>query len=385
MTPVRVGLPPLAQLSPDSELSCVWLDRQGQVVRQQVQRLGQLPAKTPLVCFLHPVDSLLASLDLPPLPNAKMAAAVQCAAQTLMLGDVAAMHVAHGPRDDAGQVAVAWLARQELQQLGRLLRQAGLHLKGLYPVAYGLPVMAGGVGCVFEGHLLLRDSLHTARIQPLLDDGEQAEPGVALHWIGDDAPQGAQPLPSGQRCSGPLPAWGLHAGLQQPVDRRGWGRALGCAVLALTVWVTGLNLYAAREAAQGQQLKAQMMQRVKQAFPELPVILNPLQQARQQLAARQQGAADDPGQAFSRLVLQAGSGMPFMAGSVQRLTFVDGALQLSLLDEARAGSDKGWQDTLAQAGISVSHDADGWTLRPAGEALSTAGDDDGDNSGAEDE
>jgi hypothetical protein len=86
----------------------------------------------------------------------------------------------------------------------------------------------------------------------------------------------------------------------------------------------------------------------------LPVILNPLQQARQQLAARQKGAADDPAQTFNRLVLQAGSGMPSMAGSVERLTFVDGALQLSLLSEARrGGNDQEWQSTLAQAGISV--------------------------------
>ena len=66
-------------------------------------------------------------------------------------------------------------------------------------------------------------------------------------------------------------------------------RLLVAAALALAVWVVGLNLYATREATQGQRLKAQMSQRVKQAFPELPVILNPLQQARQQIAARQSG------------------------------------------------------------------------------------------------
>ncbi|MFJ4196547.1 type II secretion system protein GspL [Pseudomonas sp. NPDC089534] len=386
MKVLRVSLPPLAQLSLESELTAVWLDHQGQVLREDRLRLGQLPKHPPLVCFLHPADSLLATVEMPPLPSAKMSAAVQCAAQTLMLGDGAAMHVAHGPRDDAGQVPVAWLAQQDLQHLGQLLRGTGLSLKGLYPAAYGLPALPGGVGCVFDGHLLLRDGPQAARVQPLFDDGDWAEPGLSSHWIGDDAPQGALALPSDQRWAGPLPAWGLHGGVRQPVDQRGWGRALGFGALALAVWVTGLNLYAAREAAQGQQLKAQMMQRVKQAFPELPVILNPLQQARQQLAARQQGAADDPAQAFNRLVLQAGSGMPFMAGSVQRLVFSDGALQLGLLEDARrTGTDKGWQDTLAQAGISVSDEADGWTLRPAGEAVSGESEQSGDSEGAEDE
>ncbi len=152
----------------------------------------------------------------------------------------------------------------------------------------------------------------------------------------------------------------------------------------MAVWVVGLNLYAAREASQGQQLKSQMNQRVKQAFPELPVILNPLQQARQQLAARHKGAADDPSQNFNRLVLQAATGIPFMAGSVERLTFVDGTLQLGLIADARrTGNDKDWQTTLAQAGISVTADDDGWTLCPASEATT---DESADNSSeAEDE
>jgi hypothetical protein len=113
----------------------------------------------------------------------------------------------------------------------------------------------------------------------------------------------------------------------------------------------------------------------------LPVILNPLQQARQQLAARQKGAAEDPAQPFNRLVLQAGSGMPFMAGTVERLTFVDGTLQLSLLADARRSAndkDKDWQAALAQVGISATADDEGWLLRPSDEvttpttALTTA-------------
>ncbi len=64
------------------------------------------------------------------------------------------------------------------------------------------------------------------------------------------------------------------------------------------MWTVGLNLYAARQADEGQRLKALMSQQVRQAFPELPVVLNPLQQARQQLTVRQTGAAADPASAF---------------------------------------------------------------------------------------
>ncbi|MFW9078668.1 type II secretion system protein GspL [Pseudomonas sp. P2757] len=383
MSQLRVSLPPLAQLSLDSQLNCVWLDRQSQFVRQESKSLEQLPKQSALVCFLHPADSLLASIELPPLPANKVVAAVQCAAQALMLGDSADMHIAHGPRGETGQVQMAWLQKKDLQHLGHLLRETGLSLKGLYPAAYSLPVIEGGVGCLHDDHLLLRESVHVAQVQPLIDDDWQMQTGLPAHWIGDPAPQTGQSLlADSQRWAGPLPGWGLHGGIQQQhQEHRGWGRAIGCCALALAVWVIGLNLYAAREAGQGQQLKAQMSQRVKQAFPQIPVILNPLQQARQQIAAQKQGAADEPGQDFNRLVLQAGIGMPFMAGSVQRLIFADGALQLSLLAEARRG-DKEWQNTLAQAGISVSANDDGWTLRPAGEATATEADD---TSGAEDE
>ncbi|WP_207850133.1 MULTISPECIES: type II secretion system protein GspL [unclassified Pseudomonas] len=392
MSQLRVGLPPLAQLSLDSELDCAWLDRQGQVSREQrltVAQLGQLPKQPPLSAFLHPADSLLASIELPPLPANKTAAAVQCAAQSLMLGDSHDMHIAHSPRDVAGRVQIAWAPRQPLLQLGQMLKQAGLNLRGLYPAAYSLPVLPGTVACRQDGHLLLRESVQAAQVQPLFDEdlGEGLLAcGTPLHWIGAAPPPGAElPMAEAQRWTGPLPGWGLHGAVQQQgTEHRGWGRALGLCALAVAVWVIGLNLYAAREASQGQQLKAQMNQRVKQAFPELPVILNPLQQARQQLAARQKGAAEDPTQVFNRLVLQAGSGMPFMAGSVERLTFVDGTLQLSLLADARrSGNDQDWQGTLAQAGIRATANDDGWLLQPSDEVAPT--DESPDDSGAEDE
>ncbi|MBC3779302.1 type II secretion system protein GspL [Pseudomonas sp. SWRI99] len=391
MTQLKVALPPLAELDLNSGLNCAWLDRQGQVSREERLSLGELGQRSksaPLLCFLHPADSLLASLDVPPLPANKMVAAVQCAAQALMLGDSREMHIAHSPRDEAGQVQIAWAPRQQLLRFAQLLKQAGLTLRGLYPAPYSLPVLPGSVACVQDGHLLLRDSVQVARVQPLFDDGLDGvmwAPGITLHWIGDHPPMGAElPMSDAQRWTGPLPGWGLHGAVQtQNTEHRGWGRALGLSALAVAVWVIGLNLYAAREASQGQQLKARMSLRVKQVFPELPVILNPLQQARQQLAVRQKGAADDPAQTFNRLVLQAGSGIPSMAGSVERLAFVDGTLQLGLLSDARrGGNDQTWQSTLAQAGISVTADEAGWTLRPVNEATPSENDD---SSGAEDE
>jgi hypothetical protein len=76
-----------------------------------------------------------------------------------------------------------------------------------------------------------------------------------------------------RRWSGPVPGC-LHARLGQ-APSGGWGRALACVALAAAIWTTGLNLYAARQADEGQRLKALMSQQVRQAFPEVPVVLNP--------------------------------------------------------------------------------------------------------------
>ncbi|MDO7898812.1 type II secretion system protein GspL [Pseudomonas citrulli] len=374
MTSLRVALAPLAELDLDSPLAFASLDRQGQVRdhgRSSLRALGQGGKQRSVECFLHPRDSLLTRLELPALPAAKITAAVTCAAQALMLGASEQMQVAHSPRGADGQVQIAWLDRQSLARLEQLLHQAGLKLRGLYPAAYALPALAGPVACIEDGHLLLRQGLQQAEVQPLQPEALAQwllAVGPGLHWVGASPPQASfTTLADTQRWTGSAPGWGLHAGVSRSVaGRGGWGRAAAMCALALAVWVLGLNLYAAREAAQGQRLKAQMSQRVKQAFPEVPVVLNPLQQARQQIAARQGGTATDPGQRFASLMQQAGNAMPFMGGNAQALVFENGELRLDVVAEApKAAAEDDWKAPLVQAGIEVVAADQGWTLRMA--------------------
>jgi len=383
MSRLRIALAPLDGLGLDSSVAFARLDRQGQVRdagHSTLRALGQGTKHVTVECFLHPRDSLLTSLELPPLSAAKITAAVTCAAQALMLGADDQMQVAHGPRGADGQVQVAWLDRESLGALGRILLQAGRKLRGLYPAAYALPVLSGPVACIEDGHLLVRHGLQHAVVQPLMEEALDEwllEVGPGLHWVGESPPQGSiDTLPATQRWTGTAPGWGLHAGLTQGRgERGGWGRAAGICALALAVWVIGLNLYASRETAQGQRLKAQMSQRVKQAFPELPLILNPLQQARQQGAARQNGSVSDPAQRFASLVQQAGSAMPFISGNVQELVFEDGELRLKVVAEAQktaAGED--WRMPLTQAGIEVATIDQGWILRVAPVGQGSSGD-----------
>ena len=348
MKRLRIGLPPLDQLDAQSQVTFAWLDR-GVVVAEGQQPLAQVGRKNQAVeCFLHPRDSLLTGLQVPPLPAAKTAAAVACAAQALILGPLEQLHVAHGPRDSDGRVQLAWAPRAGLQRLGQVLAQAQLTLRGLYPAPYALPV---GAAALDEGYLLTRHSLQQGAVHPL---GQQVL-DVAL-------------VDAAQRWSGVVPAWGLHGRLARPASG-GWGRALACVALATATWALGLNLYAARQADEGQRLKALMSQQVRQVFPELPVILNPLQQARQQLAARQTGGAAGAGQRFTQLLQSAGSSLPFLPGSVDSLTFEEGRLHLRLLADSRnPAMASEWQAALAQAGFAATRDDQGWSIGPVPDA-----------------
>ncbi|KAF0866345.1 type II secretion system protein GspL [Pseudomonas sp. LD120] len=387
MSRLRIGLPPLAQLSLHSPVAFARLDRAGRVLEVGNRALAQLRQgrqAIALECYLHPVDSLLTCIELPPLPAARIKAAVSCAAQALILGPSESMHVAHGARDAQGQVALSWLPKTALQALGRLLQQAGLKLEGLYPAPYALAVPEPGQVnlCRVDDYWLLRQSIEQGSVQPWMDEplAQVHASERELRWIGDDAPAPLQALSAVHRWSGKPPAWGLHGGaVADSAAAKGWGRALGSLALALLVWVVGLNLYASREAEQGRRLKTQMSQRVQQVFPELPVVLNPLQQARQQLAARQSGAAD-PSQGFANLVRQAGNAMPFIAGSVQGLSFANNRLQLELLADTPNSADDAWQQALAKAGYSAQHQGNGWTLgpiaAPVADALETVTEDD---------
>lgn len=374
MSRLRIALPPLRELSADSALEFARLDQRGQVLESAHSTLRQLAAAgaASVECFLHPADSVLTRLSLPPLSAARLGAAVTCAVETMILGSSQALHIAHGRRGDDGQVQVAWLSRSDLQRLSLILTQSRLKLAGLYPAPYRLALAPGGQlsACVEDGHLLLRHGPDHAALEPLVEDHPPSLTlsGSAVHWIGEHAPPGetAQNAPA-QRLAGPLPGWGLHGTLGRGgAAAPGWGKASACCALALVVWLLGLNIYAAREANHGQQLRTQMSAQVRQAFPELPVILNPLQQARQQVAARQGGTPDSAPQGFAPMVQQAGDALPALAGSVQRLTFVDGQLQLELLpDTAPLAPDQAVQASLAQNGLAATRTGRVWTLNPA--------------------
>ena len=63
--------------------------------------------------------------------------------------------------------------------------------------------------------------------------------------------------------------------------RQAWRWPITLTLMATVLWVIGLNLYASRLKQDVDTLRATMTQRVQAAFPELPVVVDPLRQAEQ--------------------------------------------------------------------------------------------------------
>ncbi len=368
---LRAHLPPLALLTGDSRLRCAWLDRHLHVLEQGNHDLTELAAllqgKALELC-LHPEDSLLAVIELPPLPAARLSEAVALAADGLLLSSTQELHLVHGPRNEHGQVQLAWLDRAALRSLVQRLRHHGLQPRGLYAAPYFFAVTQGHTGALGDGHLLVRHDAQRASVHALPEEGGRQLGAQPVYWVGEEAApcDVAERLAAEHAWTGPAPACNLLQGVQQPTGKQPrWGRAIASCAMAAMVWTVGLNLYAARLADEGQMLKRQMVSRVQAAFPELPVILNPLQQARQQRDARVAGAAAGGTVTFAGLVQQGAGRLPFMSGAVQQLDYDGQQLQLTPRNPTRkAPADSSWQSTLAEAGLEATLSAGQWTLRP---------------------
>lgn len=265
---------------------------------------------------------------------------------------------------------------------GQLLRQAKgapwrlhLHEQDSLALDIAMPPLTGkrltaAVGCAVQG-LVLGDAgqVHVAH-GPLRADGQ-----VAVAWLG---------LAELARLQawlqiGGIEVAGLHAcqdaapsvvdlsgGLAGPAKPMAWGRTLGIWVAATLAWCLGLNLYAAQLASEGDALRSHMVAQVRLAFPQLPVVLNPLQQARQQLHG---GTAVG----LAALLDGAGQVMPFLVGNVEAMDYQDGQLRITALaDGGKVPAGSAWQADLAARGIDAQTSGQGWTLRaakPSGEEL----------------
>lgn len=300
---LRVALPPLADWSDSTPLAYAWLDRQGRAARG-----GSLPAAALAAAFararvqaiLHPDDVIIAAIAVPAVPANRLAAAVRGTLEGLVLGDLEALAVGHGPRAADGTVLAAWMARDALRAAWRRLSSAGLAVQAFYP------------------------------LQVWSETPEQARP-AALDDIRDP------------RWRAPGPGWSLALPQLAPRQPSRWRGAWAWLAAAAAMWIAGLNLYAAQLGHEATRLRERMEQDVRDALPDIPVVLDPVRQARQARDALRAGQGEAAGNDFLSLARVAAQVLPFAADTVDRLEYGDGILTLRLRDNesaARSGGGK---------------------------------------------
>lgn len=304
---LRLALPPLDQLDSESQIAFVLVNRQGRVARAGELAPAQLAAQCPSVpvyAVLHPDDAVVTQITVPPVSSQRLSAAVLGSVEPLVLSDLDHLCVAHSPRNEQGEVTVAWATRRSLAQAWSMLSGAGLDIAGIYPHPLAVPQT----------------------------DGQLQKPLA---------------LPAGPQWLAPLPSWSLAHDSLRPATAKGrWGKAVRWAGFAAVVWIVGLNVYAARLQGEVKALEHSQQAAVLQAFPEIPIVIDPLRQARNQLESLRltQGiSADDD---FMPLALATAQVLEFAQSHVRALQYANGELILTL---AEGYAPPGNEAALAQA------------------------------------
>ncbi|UXH77430.1 type II secretion system protein GspL [Roseateles amylovorans] len=412
---LRLMLPPTRMLE-TATVRAAWRLPQGEWHEATFEHLAdvavRLRARRVEACP-HPSEVSMTELTLPPLPAKLLRTALLGELDLLVLSDTATLAVASGTRTGTGQVPLAWMSAEALSQITQTLQRIGLPVQAVLPPPAFLPQPEDGESgdgratavCIDdwvvvrsaadEGLLLpnAEGSRGAAQIEQRLRATRPDHPGV--RWLqlkgeGDfvsdgpaartqvdsedtDGGHGEEaselPAPSTSAWSGSGWTWSLPLARRHGAgaDHRWLAPALGWSMAAAMVAVVGLQVQASDLAAQGKALSRQMAADVKAAFPDVPVVINPLQQARQLRDARRAGVAvggapsDDPA-----ALLRAGAALlPNAQGQLQRLAFQDGQLWLQWREGAAFGADE-LQALQAQAqarGLTVLADAQGLRLQ----------------------
>lgn len=405
-TTLRLMLPRLAELQPETEADFALLEGQ-RVVRQGRLALAAIAAAVPasdIMAILHPADAVLAEVALPPLPSHQLDAAVANAIEPLVLGDVDTLAVACGPRAADGRAVVAWADRAWLSRGWNLLAEVGLPARHLVPAALSLPRPERGIVLAWRDHYLLaRDAMGRGAVlalDPLADD-TVADPAAAIwlesltattdgyallppvptwlarwrpttpdHASSASAPERTPDLDPSSRWLGQLPAWSLAVPALRPrrLQASPWRRPLAWLGGAAAIWLLGLNVYAWQLQDEAQAIERRMAAQVRDVFPQLPVILDPLRQAIQQRdTLRAAGGQTDP-QDFLPLALATAQLLPPGAQAIQAIEYQDGALQLRFAATAdsvnRNALSPDVMSRAQQLGLQVDEVDGAWEIRP---------------------
>jgi general secretion pathway protein L len=328
-TALRLALPPLRALTRDADVAFVLLDQDRRILRAGELPLQDIAPAVPasrVEAVLHPRDTVDTRIALPPLRGERLQAAVIASIEPLTLSATEELAIAFGPREADGQAPVAWVDRAALTRGWTILAEAGLNVLAFYPTNAILPV-------------------------------ETEHPTEPLS------------LPADERWQQPGPAWSLALAELRP-SKHGqarWRAPLVWLAAALTVWLGGLNILAAQQASEGEALQQSIHDRVARAFPELPLIMDPLKQAQQRVDALRASRSVAGDADFMPLAQAAARLLPAGSFEVSALSYQDGVLSIDTNDNSHTAppTHSGTQHPAVTQGLLLEPTDTGWKIAPA--------------------
>ena len=389
MKTLRLRLCPLAELGAETLLDYDVLDEKRRVVKSDRAVPAALPrlARTELV--IAAPDVLLLEAALPPLSGARLRAALLALAEPHLLTDASGAYVVAGRRRGS-RTTLAVLDRVLLARALEVLRRVKIAPASATAEQLALPLT--------EGRWRLRllptyACLRTAELGGIACSAASAgEPPVELRLSLEQAGEARpQALEVEGECD--ADAWSKALGIPvlaaaaaparidpvalellqyefgaRVVDWRAWRVPVALAVLCVLTWIVSLNLDAWRMQREERALRGRMEATLREAFPPVPVVLDPVAQMRRGVSDLRTGAdAADP-RDFLPLAASLARALPNETDAVRALEFREQVLRVDLeprlIDTPRKR--ELLLESLAAGGLSASFAENTLTVRGKG-------------------
>jgi general secretion pathway protein L len=370
MKTLRLRLCPLAELGPDSVLEYELLGNQREVLRRDRAVPAALPRLPRTELVVAAPDVLLVEAAVPPLSGSRLRAALRALAEPHLLSAMETAHVV------AGKMSAKAGGRSVLAVLDRVLFGRALELfarlkivpAAATPEQLTLPLRPGSwtlklgpsYGCLRTGELTgIACSLPEGDAQPV-------EVRLALDQAG--GAKAIDIVKEEQRAEPVRLELLQYEFAPRMADWRAWRAPVALAAALALTWIIGLNVQAWLMVREESALRSQMEGAFREAFPRVPVVLDPLKQMRRGVAELRSGAGAADPRDFLPLASGLARALPAEADVVRTLEFRDQVLRVEFdpraLDAARRDQ---LLRSLAAAGLSGAFAENTLTLRAKGE------------------
>jgi general secretion pathway protein L len=377
VTTLRVRLCPLGELGADSALDFEIIDGERRVLERGIAVPGALPRLARAELVIAAPDVLLLDAALPRLSGARLRAALPALAEPVLLGDIEHAFVVAGRPDGTGHSTLAVLDRALFERALALFARLGIVPASATPEPLTLAAgrgrwrlrLGGAYGCLRMGE----------RLGIACSSSGDADPPVELRLVLEQA-GAARPEAIEVEGQCDTAAWTASLGVKvlaiapdpgrvapvtlellqyefapRMVDWRAWRLPAALAAMLAFIWIAGLNIDAWLKLREERQLRNQMNTAFREAFPRVPVVLDPLVQMRRALADMRAGAGTGDAGDFLPLAASFAQAAQMDAESVRLIEYRDRALLVRL--EARAVDSAAKRDALverlAKAGLAA--------------------------------